>query len=1007
LALGVSVAQETTGALIGVVTDASEAAIPGVKVTVTEKSSGRVVETSTNEAGQYFARGLASGRYSLRFETPGFTTSEVPEVNLLVGKTLRVNVQMEVGAVEQTVEVTSAAPLIDTTGTAVAQNLRSDEFALLPKGRSFQSLAITSAFVNAGEIEGGIQVNGASGAENNFMVDGLSNTSLVNGKARQNAQMEYLQEVQVKTAGIEAEYGGALGGVITGITKSGGNEFHGEGHWYFFGSPLNAAPVKRLVLDPADDVTVGYFQDEKQKDRNNEAGGSIGGYFIPNKMFFYSAISPRWRRREINYLFSNGTEPGTLSNKSLYMSMFNKLSFDPISRVRTNFSWLYTPTYSTGSLAAYDSYANSLSSSLASNASRRERGWYGPQSGYVGTIDVTTTNTSLLSIRGGYFYDNYHDTGIPSVSSVTYQATAIGLPFEIPSALQGPVGTANVPRARRVGQDLVTRAYIQADQSVAFNALGSHNMKFGVGTQKTVNNIDDSYPGGGYVYIWWDKEYKSLLTGETGRGQYGYYEVNDVGTIGSTGAHITHLYIQDQWRIHPRVSLSLGLRTEKETIPSFRRDIKPFAFKFNYGDKMAPRIGTSIDVRGDGSWKIYGSWGRFYDWTKYELARGSFGGDTWRVFYRALDTTDVFSLSGTNLPGTDLWGGGAGGFRNRRSPGFNDIDPDIKPMSQDMFSAGTEYQLTARTVFTARYVHTKLNRTIEDIGSLVNGDEVYIYGNPGEGLGKEFFSTGLTPVSDNPKAKRIYNGLELSVNRRFGDRWFGSASYVYSRLYGNYAGLANSDEISSPTTNRSSATAQQSGGSIARPGSNVTRGWDLDELLFDGSGNKGVYGRLATDRPHVFKLYGSYSFKIGTEVGGFFYGGSGTPLSSVVQTLNGIPSMFNGRGDLGRTPFLTQTDLMVAHQFSLGEVKRLRLEFNMSNLFNQKTARHRYDSINRERRASSAVDLSGQDLTNGYDVNALLADATEGAALARAPQYNMEDIFNGGFAGRFLIKFIF
>jgi hypothetical protein len=221
--------------------------------------------------------------------------------------------------------------------------------------------------------------------------------------------------------------------------------------------------------------------------------------------------------------------------------------------------------------------------------------------------------------------------------------------------------------------------------------------------------------------------------------------------------------------------------------------------------------------------------------------------------------------------------------------------------------------------------------------------------------------------------------------------------------------LANSDEISSPTTNRTSATAQQQGGSIARPGSNVTRGWDLDELLFDAQGNKGVYGRLATDRPHVFKLYGSYSFGFGTELGGFFYGGSGTPVSTLVATDNGIPVLVNGRGDRGRTPFLTQTDFMVAHEIKMGDDgnKRLRFEFNMINLFNQKTARHIYDYTNRERNGSAGMALSGVDLTKGYDYNALLGQSPLGLPGALAPQFGMEDIFNDGFRGRFGIKFIF
>ena len=114
-------------------------------------------------------------------------------------------------------------------------------------------------------------MNGASGAENAFTVDGVDTTSLINGSSRQNTVFEYIQEVQVKTTGIPAEHGGALGGVISAVTKSGGNIFTGETHYYFGGSSLNAGPVKRLVLDPADEETVGYVQDKKQPEVHQES----------------------------------------------------------------------------------------------------------------------------------------------------------------------------------------------------------------------------------------------------------------------------------------------------------------------------------------------------------------------------------------------------------------------------------------------------------------------------------------------------------------------------------------------------------------------------------------------------------------------------------------------------------------------------------------------------------------------------------------------------------------
>ncbi len=256
------------------------------------------------------------------------------------------------------------------------------------------------------------------------------------------------------------------------------------------------------------------------------------------------------------------------------------------------------------------------------------------------------------------------------------------------------------------------------------------------------------------------------------------------------------------------------------------------------------------------------------------------------------------------------------------------------------------------------YTHSNLRRTIEDLGVLENGSEVYKYVNPGEGIAATMVPSGLTSAFATPKPKRQYDALEVSWQKRFSNNWFGSASYVYSRLYGNYAGLSNSDEISTPTTGRSSGTAQQQAGSIARPGSSANRAWDLDELVWDSHGNLDVLGRLATDRPHAVKLYGSYMLPTQTQVGAFFYGASGTPVSTTVSSLNGIPLFVEGRGSFGRTPMLTQTDLLVSHDLKFGGSKRVRLEANVINVFNQKTARHIFDSLNRPRRASSAVNLA-------------------------------------------------
>jgi len=311
------------------------------------------------------------------------------------------------------------------------------------------------------------------------------------------------------------------------------------------------------------------------------------------------------------------------------------------------------------------------------------------------------------------------------------------------------------------------------------------------------------------------------------------------------------LYLQDQWTVGSRLTLNLGLRTENENVPTFRPDYQKNAFTFSFADKLAPRLGAAYDIKGDGRLKVFGSWGLYYDWTKYDLARGSFGAETWCVNYRGLDTLDLNSLNLSHMPGQDLWVT-PGTCRDRRVPSFAEsIQPDIKRMKQSSISGGTEYQLNRNSVLTFHYIHNDLLETIEDVGFLTpQGDEGYLIANPGVGLTALQFPTGATPPGQpTPRPKRVYDAFELGYNRRFSGNYFFSANYTLSRLYGNYSGLASSDEITTPTTGGSSSAAQQQAGSISRPGGNVNRFWDLDELLWDSHGNLGLEGRLATDRP--------------------------------------------------------------------------------------------------------------------------------------------------------------
>ncbi len=372
---GLASAQERFGGLTGRVTDQQGAAIPGVTVVATNTQTGAVRTFVTDTNGQFQAPDLVPGRYNVRFELTGFSKVERTDINVLLGRTFELDAQMRVGELTETVQVTAeASPLVDTRSTLIAHNVTAEEFDRIPKGRTFQAVAMTAPSVNSGTIEGGFQVNGASGAENQFTVDGVATNSLLNGQSRQDAVFEYLQEVQVKTVGIPAEFGGALGGVISAVTKSGGNTFRGEGHYYYLGSSLSAGPVQRLVLCPIDQVTVRYFQDEEQPTITaTKSAAHSAARSCAIACSSLDRYSPRFVRRSVDYLFSNGTTPGTIEQDQTIMNAVRQGQLLPAAGLTPTSATLLTPTSSTGSPVAYNGFGPQfLSSSAAGNEAEQD-----------------------------------------------------------------------------------------------------------------------------------------------------------------------------------------------------------------------------------------------------------------------------------------------------------------------------------------------------------------------------------------------------------------------------------------------------------------------------------------------------------------------------------------------------------------------------------------------------------------------------------------------------------
>jgi hypothetical protein len=341
--------------------------------------------------------------------------------------------------------------------------------------------------------------------------------------------------------------------------------------------------------------------------------------------------------------------------------------------------------------------------------------------------------------------------------------------------------------------------------------------------------------------------------------------------------------------------------------------------EFGFGKKPAPRIGGAFDLFGNGRTKIFASYGWFYDRFKYELPRGSFGGDQFlRTFFpitnpniNALTPADILALpTGLTLD-----------FRvPSNDPADNRIDPDLDAARQSEFTVGVERELWRSFIFAARYTHKQVDRAIEDVGFFDNiGNENFFIANPGRGIVGQPFASGIPAT---PDAVRDYDAFEMRFDKRLSTSGFFNASYTYSRLYGNYSGLASSDEN-------------------GRSSPNVNRFFDLPFLGFNTDGQPDL-GRLATDRPHVFKFNGGYSLDwarfLGknnrTDFSLFLTGQSGSPLSTRVNFFSAATFLSN-RGDLGRTEAFTQTDFGAIHRIRLSERYEFALQMNILNLFDQ------------------------------------------------------------------------
>ncbi|MBC7901331.1 MAG: TonB-dependent receptor [Saprospiraceae bacterium] len=1067
----VALGQETTGNLEGTLKDSAGAVVPNVSVTISTAASragqGFNRTVTADESGFFRVLQIPPGNYIVSTAAAGgFGEYKNETVQISLGKTTQLNIELGVAGSVNTVDVAVSDQPVDTTGSEISTSLTAQKIDLLPKGVDFTTALKAVPGTRPDPIAGGFTVDGATNSENSFIIDGqeVTNYRMAGINANNMVPFPIVQELQVKSSGFEAEYGGATGGVINVVTKGGNNEYRGEVGMQFNTSKFNGDPRPTLLRftnglsGAAFRQSTELFNAPKAASLNFFPTVNLSGPIIKDRLWFFGSYSPQILETTVDTTFYTNQPAATRTvvstdtyrQKVIQQYAFGRLDAQPIDKLRLSGTYLWNPVitegllpFGTASFGGSDpavDFGGNIGL-LSGSDLRKLQGGRNNANNVTGQAVYTILDNLVATFRfsRGFLNEKANNYFVPTGNQ--YVCTNGGGSTTVPGAcapnFTSPNTTINL-------KDVSVRTTYEGDATVLFDLGGRHQLKGGY-SRSTIFNDQAAGFSQTIILCYGDFRINNICGGSNVQSSSATPDPNAIGggvlrRFGqiAEGSNLNQsIYVQDKYQPFRRLTLNLGIRIEKEDIPSFNEF--PASFSFGYGDKVAPRLGVAYDLFGDGKNKIFGSYGKFFDRLKFRLAQGSFGGDFFRDDYFDImpnsgPYTNFTTASivgnftdpiGGSCPGTGFIGSGLSRCQTDLRIASNNpdadpfesgaIDPDLKPYEQREFTVGFEREMGRSYVLRARYTNKKLINAIEDAGVAdEGGSEVFITGNPGQGLHKEFLEAG---GYEGPYAtpRRRYDAMEIVFEKRLSNNYFFNLNYTLSRLYGNYSGLANTDEL----------TGSLNGLSRSDPG--VNRNFDLPFIGFTAAGGFDD-GRLASDRPHVFNAYGSYTVDWkganSTDFSLFQTVQSGTPQTTFIQ-FGQATTIFTKRGDLGRSPTFSQTDLGITHRYKFGRDNRFTVvgDFNVLNLLDQETVLTVQNLLTSGQIARAVAfpqffDANGQNedkpgLINAYNRGELLAQintylAGTPTALSRTrADFNQPNRFQAPRSVRFGFRFLF
>lgn len=849
-----ALAADTGGEVLGQVKDASEAVISGATVTVVHAKKGVSRSAVTNENGEYSFRNLPVGNYSLTVEGNDYRSVE-SQLSVNVGYPLVIaNVLQSSSSksIEELVVLGTTIQGLNMAETTAGMIFDDSLMDVLPVENGFESMILmTAGTVDNGADDGGVTgsgvfnnanaIGGGSSAENAFYLNGVNITQIESGLGTLRLPWEVIQQTNVQTGGMTADFGGALGGIVNAVSKSGSNEFDYGIEYKIEPSSLRAkSPTVRRNSDPSV-----FHRNHRQDSRSfEEYNVWASGPIVKDKAFFYLLLNPQ----EEEYASANNATFASTKRKS--------------NRWFTNLEWYINDNHSVG-LTAFSTERDRTTRNFNYNADSNSVAEF--------------TGNSFNEDGGTFLGLNYHgelsdNFSVDFVYGNTEEETIPKPANDLVRVDDCRVVNGNCSIfSTHSDTNIIPTEFSREQIRLDFKwSLGNHDVSFGL-DQYDTDVFVNSRPNGASSI-----DFDDVVTDNTadpiGAWLYGLGGAGSVGTraldagvaqgqefirrrvrnrFSDSTVSSRGFYVQDNWQFNEVLNLNLGVRYS-----DFENTVSSGEAYADMDGNIAPRLGVTWDLNGEGRTKIFGTLGRYFQpvASRMNITQGSSSIEYYDYYTNPNPGNRTLQADGSPERGNRIVD------RQYTQTGF--IDPNLiasknlEAMFSDQISLGFSRELENGLQFGVRGTFNELKRSVEDtdygpvlvnklrelgINDAIGQSSFYVLANPGKDiqLAFDFDQDGTVDevtltTADHliPKAERKYLSLDFTLGGQLTDRFYFNSSYTWAKNYGNTEGLVK-------TTN-----------------GQADPGWTSDYDYGDALDN--AYGNLPNDRRHSLKFNGSY-----------------------------------------------------------------------------------------------------------------------------------------------------